>query len=359
MFLRLHPFNLYLDVLPRKKLPSMALSSESLAGFGYIALNGIRVMNIIGFLAVIAASVVMLIKTTTDSPYFFFDACSDVVVAFSSTFLLISELNLFKTYFARNMPLLSPSRGFVTLSLAMLVLGTDLLGKLNHPTNSQEALGLAFWRIVIGAGILIFILSFINLIASYLFRDRRVGITARQVRSHGAVASHMTPGPEMSTKLAPSSFHSSSPRSSPRTPVTPDRTNRRSRNPLRLITDPLQIIHDRLDGGKPGDPPILPSYQASTIPGSSSPPSHHHQQQSHAHLRPAASPEPGDSPTSKYSRATMCFKKGGFHPFGGGKKRESLAPPLPVNISAPLGGNPQFDWLRRPESALHPSRGKV
>ncbi|KAF4551635.1 Hypothetical protein D9617_12g035230 [Elsinoe fawcettii] len=318
----------------------MALSSESLAGPGYIILNCIRVMNVIGLLAVVAASVVMLIKTTTDSPFFFFDACTDVAVAFSSTFILLSELNLFKSYFARNMPLLSPSHGFVFLSLAMFILGTNLLGKLNHSANSQESLGLAFWRIVIGAGILIFILSFFNFVASYLFRDRRAGITARQVRAHGAVASHMTPGPEMSSKLPPSSFHSSSPRSSPRTPVTP--ADRRSRNPLRLITDPLNIIHDRLDGGKAGDPPILPSYTASNANETN-------------HLR--VSPEPGDSPTSKYSRATMCFKKGGFHPFG--KKRESLAPPLPVNISAPIGGNPQFDWLKRPESALHPSRGRV
>ncbi|PNS14141.1 hypothetical protein CAC42_6654 [Sphaceloma murrayae] len=351
MFLRLHPFNLYLDILPRKKLSSMALSSESLAGPGYIILNGIRVMNIIGLLAVIAASVLMLIKTTTDSPYFFFDACTDVVSAFSSTFLLLSELNLFKSYFARNMPLLSPEHGFVFLSLAMLILGTNLLGKLNHPSNDQKTLGLAFWRVVIGAGIIIFILSFINLVASYIFRDRKAGITARQVRAHGAVASHMTP--PMSSKITSASI--TSPKSAPRTPTTPAT----SRNPLRLITDPLQVIHSRLDGGSFRSPipdPVLPSYHAST-----SPPHNRHSNHdddddddgNDEHYSPRN--KANDSPTSKYSRATLCFKKGGFHPFG--KKRESLAPPLPINISAPLNTNPQFEHLRRPDSALHPARG--
>jgi hypothetical protein len=45
----------------------MTLSNSSLAGPGYIILNAIRGMNIIGFLAVIAASVVMLVRTTTAS----------------------------------------------------------------------------------------------------------------------------------------------------------------------------------------------------------------------------------------------------------------------------------------------------
>lgn len=63
----------------------MALSSKSLAGPGYIILNGIRVMNVIGFLAVITASVVMLIKIDTDTHLFFFDALSHVITLFVSS----------------------------------------------------------------------------------------------------------------------------------------------------------------------------------------------------------------------------------------------------------------------------------
>lgn len=80
-------------------------------------------------------------------------------------FLLTSELSLFRRYFARNWPLLSPVHGFVTLALSMIVLGLNILGNLNKPATSQKSLGLAFWRIVIASGILVFILGFVNLIA--------------------------------------------------------------------------------------------------------------------------------------------------------------------------------------------------
>jgi hypothetical protein len=45
----------------------MALSPKSLAGSGYVILNILKGMNITGLLAIIAASVLMLIKTTADS----------------------------------------------------------------------------------------------------------------------------------------------------------------------------------------------------------------------------------------------------------------------------------------------------
>lgn len=161
----------------------MTLSSKSLAGPGYIILNCIRVMNIVGFLAVIAASVVMLVKTSVSSKFFFFDAVTHVLTAITSSrlrhlwkkretvltslpvFLLASELSLFRVFFARNWPLLSPAHGFVTLALAMIVLGINMLGNLNKEATSQESLGLAFWRVVIASGILIFILGWLNLIA--------------------------------------------------------------------------------------------------------------------------------------------------------------------------------------------------
>lgn len=63
----------------------MALSRKSLAGPGYIILNGIRVLNIISFLAVITGSVVMLIKTSVATKFFFFDAVSHVLTAVTSS----------------------------------------------------------------------------------------------------------------------------------------------------------------------------------------------------------------------------------------------------------------------------------
>lgn len=171
----------------------MGSSRRSIAGSGYIILNAIRALNVVGFLAVIAASVVMLVKTSVGTKFFFFDALSHVLTAITGMFLLASELSLFRGYYARNWPLLSPAHGFVTLALAMIVLGINMLGNLNKPATSQKSLGLAFWRIVIASGIIVFFMGWVNLIASYVFRERKKGITARQVRAHGAVAELKSP----------------------------------------------------------------------------------------------------------------------------------------------------------------------
>jgi len=69
----------------KRKARNMTLSPKSLAGPGYIILNGIRVMNVIGFLAVITASVVMLVKTSVSSKFFFFDAVTHVLTAIASS----------------------------------------------------------------------------------------------------------------------------------------------------------------------------------------------------------------------------------------------------------------------------------
>ncbi|KAK5116630.1 hypothetical protein LTR62_007304 [Meristemomyces frigidus] len=301
----------------------MTLSSKSLAGPGYIILNCIRAMNIIGLLAVITASVLMLVKTSTESNFFFFDAVSHVLTSVTGTFLLVSEMSLFRSYFARNWPLLSPVHGFVTLGLAMIVLGVNMLGNLNKPATSQQSLGLAFWRIVIASGIVIFILGFVNLVASYVFRDRSQGITARQVRAHGAVAAHHTPKTSTSTASAPELAQTYLPN-----PITPSKSG----SPFAIFT-------------RENHQSILPSYHSSSNSSVSSP-----------------IKEPV-SPTSKYSRTTNCSKN--YFSFMG-RGRQSVGPKLPVNvherevemeISAPMGVNPQFAHLvQRPDSAMHPSR---
>ncbi|TKA63509.1 hypothetical protein B0A49_04536 [Cryomyces minteri] len=268
----------------------MTLSSKSLAGPGYIILNAIRGMNIVGLLAVACASVFMLVKTVTLSNFFFFDAVSHIITAIVGIFLIVSECSLFRSYFARNWPLLSPSHGFVTLGIAMIVLGLNILGNLNKDAVSQKDLGLAFWRIVIGSGIVVFILGFFNILASYVFRDSSLRVTARQVRAKGAVAvrGHKTHSATVST---------SSVQQTP-IPVTPSKP---ASNPFRFLTR-----RDRQS--------TLPSYHSAS---------------------------PTSSPTSKYSRGT----------------RESVGPRIPINISAPIGVNPQFAHLVKPASVYHPSRG--
>lgn len=101
----------------------------------------------------------------TVTQFFFFDAVRHVITAAICIFLTVSEIPIFPRWFERNWPVLSLKHGFVTLGLAMLAIGVDTLGNLNEETNSKDNLGLAFWRIVIGSGCLIFILGVFNILA--------------------------------------------------------------------------------------------------------------------------------------------------------------------------------------------------
>lgn len=186
----------------------MPLFKRSLAGPGYIILNALRVMNIIGLLAVIAASSVMLVKTFVVSKFFFFDGVSHVITAFLSIGLIISELPLFRGYIARNWPLLSLSSGFVTLGILMIILGVTILGNLNKEATSQKSLGTSYWSIVISSGIIVLILGVANVFASYIFRNSARGITARMLRSYGAVAPQkVIPSSAASSTKRRRSFH--------------------------------------------------------------------------------------------------------------------------------------------------------
>ncbi|KAJ9501452.1 hypothetical protein H2202_003246 [Exophiala xenobiotica] len=181
----------------------MLFFGKSLLGAGYVVLNVIRVMNIIALLSVVGASSVMLVKTFIVSKFFFFDACEHVIRIIMSGFLIVTELPLFKTYISRNWPLFSYRSSFVMLGVAMVFLGNSILGNLNKEATSQKSLGLPFWRLVIASGIIVLVMGPINILTSFIFRDKKAHLTARQVRSHGAVASHKA-DVEASTPKPPS-----------------------------------------------------------------------------------------------------------------------------------------------------------
>jgi hypothetical protein len=159
-----------------------SFSRDSRGGKGYIILNVIRVFNIISLLTVVAASWVMLVMTVKTSSvgspprlclwpcahqvqFFFFDGVSHFITNAIGLFLVVSELNLFKSYFSKYWPLLSSESGFVPLGLAMIILGFNILGHLNKDATSVEKLGLPLWRLVIASGILTSIMGFGNIIA--------------------------------------------------------------------------------------------------------------------------------------------------------------------------------------------------
>ncbi|TAQ91484.1 hypothetical protein B7494_g249 [Chlorociboria aeruginascens] len=160
--------------------------SAKMAGPGYIILNILRAMNIISLLLVAVASWVMIVTTIKTSNFFFFDGVSHFITSSIALFLIVSELDLFKTYFYRRWPMLSPESGLVFLGLSMLSIGCVVLGNLNKSATSIENLGLPLWRVVISSGILACIMGFANIIGTFVFCDNKQGITGRQVRSHGA-----------------------------------------------------------------------------------------------------------------------------------------------------------------------------
>lgn len=144
----------------------------------------------------------------------------------------------------------------------MLILGVGVLGDLNTNATSQESLGMAFWRIVLSAGILAMIMSVINVIAvsrtsgfvsatlivwntqSFIFADSDLGVSARHVRVYGAVA----PQKVMSRNGSQRSFQLSMKREetlptySPQSSVKRQMSMRRSRFPLK-ISSPVNPIN--------------------------------------------------------------------------------------------------------------------
>ncbi|PBP25006.1 hypothetical protein BUE80_DR003896 [Diplocarpon rosae] len=161
-------------------------SESKITGAGYITLNIIRVLNIISLLLIVVASWIMLVMIVKTSSFFFFDAVSHFITSTVGLFLVVSEVTLFRSYFAKSWPLLGPESGFVFLGLSMIVLGFNILGNLNKAATSVENLGLPMWRVVISSGILTALMGFFNIVATYVFCDPKLGITGRQVRSHGA-----------------------------------------------------------------------------------------------------------------------------------------------------------------------------
>jgi hypothetical protein len=161
-------------------------TGSKLAGVGYITLNIIRVLNTISLLLVAIASWVMLVMTVKTSNFFFFDGVSHFITSVVALFLIVSELNIWTNYFARNWPNLGPESGFVCLGLSMIILGFNILGNLNKGATSVANLGLPLWRVVIAAGILSSLIGLFNIIATYIFSNSKLNLTGRQVRGNGA-----------------------------------------------------------------------------------------------------------------------------------------------------------------------------
>ncbi|OJD11773.1 hypothetical protein AJ78_07518 [Emergomyces pasteurianus Ep9510] len=171
----------------------MTAAIKSLAGPGYVILNAIRVFNIICLLCIIAACSVLLVKTSTATNFFFFDAMHRVIMVATSIFLIISEVGFFEAWFHEYWGCFGRHSSFLALGVAMVLLGISTIGCLNRKDMNKDAIGLTFWQLVLGAGVIAIVFGFVNIVVTFIYRTKKTGLKARHIRTDGAVAPDAIP----------------------------------------------------------------------------------------------------------------------------------------------------------------------
>src|SRR5690606_4934642 len=122
---------------------------------------------------------IMIVMTGLRNQFFFFDAASHFFTSCIAIVLIVTEVNLLKPYFAKHWPAFSDSHGFTWLGMSMIVMGCHVLGNLNKSATSPETVGASIHRLILATGILALTFGVFNIASSFLFGDRRNGISAR------------------------------------------------------------------------------------------------------------------------------------------------------------------------------------
>ena len=162
-------------------------ASSGFQGHAYIILQVIRFCNVAVLLAVMAASVLMLIYAKLPNGFQFFADIVHALVFFFAGLLIFTEIGLWgrgQEFVATAWPMLGPDRGFTGLGAIMVLIGCHLLGGLNSGTYTADGVPSQISQVIIGAGIIAIAFGFTNIIASLLFKGDNV--RAREVRQAGA-----------------------------------------------------------------------------------------------------------------------------------------------------------------------------
>ena len=160
------------------------------SGVNYIILNVVRVLNILSIIACMIASASLLVKTATLTDkigwHNIFDLGEKVLIILFALWLLITELPLrfLDSIIARKWPLLGFDSGFFPLACCLLFLGFDVLSYLAKSETNAETIGADFYRMVQAAGFMALVMTIVNVIVSFVCKDRRRGLNARQVRAY-------------------------------------------------------------------------------------------------------------------------------------------------------------------------------
>ncbi|GAP83813.2 putative SWI SNF complex subunit SMARCC2 [Rosellinia necatrix] len=168
-------------------------SSSGFQGHAYIILQVIRFCNVAVLLAVMVASVLMLIFAKLPNGFQFFADIVHALVFFFAALLIYTEIGVWATgqeFVARAWPMLGPDRGFTGLGAIMAVIGCHLLGGLNSGTYTAGGVPSQIPQVIIGVGIVTITFGFTNIIASLVFKSNEV--RARVVRQAGATVPNMS-----------------------------------------------------------------------------------------------------------------------------------------------------------------------
>ncbi|KAJ2997174.1 hypothetical protein NUW58_g733 [Xylaria curta] len=162
-------------------------SASGFQGHAYIILQVIRFCNVAVLLAVMVASVLMLVFAKLPNGFQFFADIVHAIVFFFAALLIFTEVGLWnkgQRFVARAWPMLGPDRGFSGLGAIMIIIGCHLLGGLNSGTYTADGVPSQISQVIIGAGIIALAFGFTNIIASLVFKNDKV--RAREVRQAGA-----------------------------------------------------------------------------------------------------------------------------------------------------------------------------
>ncbi|KAL2019455.1 hypothetical protein VTK56DRAFT_9660 [Thermocarpiscus australiensis] len=167
-----------------------AAKSSKVLGAGHLILNALRALTLIGLAVVMTASWAMIALSGINHRFDFFDSITHFFVFTIAIFLFLSEINLkfFRGWYMKNWPVLGPEHSLAWLGMALVIMGCDIMADLVKPAYSIDTIGLAWWRVILAAGILSLTFGFFNILASIIFRDPERRITARRIRSDGSLA---------------------------------------------------------------------------------------------------------------------------------------------------------------------------
>lgn len=180
------------DSIPRStSAPMASFSLGPLRGLGMIILQFLRAFTVITLAAAGVSCWILIIKVDKSRGYFVFECASNFFTSAICLLLIVSELppsKLVRDYFRRAWPVISDQHGTAWLGFAMVIIGCDILGNLNKPARVLKNIDSHFLRLVLAASVLSVTLGILNVLGSVIWSDSEAGITSRDVRADGSLA---------------------------------------------------------------------------------------------------------------------------------------------------------------------------